>query len=48
VVGAVAGSKSGDCDWVSFGRPVAPDSLHHQQLIERLGSAALANIARRN
>jgi hypothetical protein len=48
VVGAVAGSKSGDCDWVSFGKPVAPESLHHQQLIERLGSAALANIAKRN
>jgi hypothetical protein len=46
-VGAVAGSKTGDCDWVSFGKPVAPESLHHQQLIERLGSAALANIAKR-
>ena len=46
-VGAVAGSKTGDCDWVSFGTHVKPDSLHHQQLVERLGPAALANIAER-
>jgi len=46
--GGVAGSKDGDCDWVSFGAHVKPDSLHHQQLVERLGPAALANIARRD
>jgi hypothetical protein len=47
VVGAVAGSQMGDCDWVSFGTRVKPDSLHHQQLAERLGPAALDEIARR-
>jgi hypothetical protein len=46
-VGGVAGSKTGDCDWVSFGSPVKPDSLHHQQLLERLGSQAVINIAKR-
>jgi hypothetical protein len=46
-IGGVAGAQSGDCDWVSFGAHVKPDSLHHQQLLERLGPQALANIARR-
>jgi hypothetical protein len=46
-VGGVAGSKTGDCDWVSFGAHVKPDSLHHQQLLERLGSQAVTNIAKR-
>jgi hypothetical protein len=46
-VGGVAGSKMGDCDWVSFGMHVKPDSLHHQQLLERLGPAAVENIAKR-
>jgi hypothetical protein len=41
------GSRMGDCDWVSSGMAVKPDSLHHQQLLERLGPQALANIASR-
>jgi hypothetical protein len=45
--GGVAGSKSGDCDWISFGMPLKPDSLHHQQLLERLGQAALDNVGKR-
>jgi hypothetical protein len=44
-VGGSGGSRSGDCEWLSFGAPVKPDSLYRAQLADRLGPAGLAAAA---
>jgi hypothetical protein len=39
--GGVAGSRTGDCEWTSFGKHEQPKSLYRAQLADRLGAGAL-------
>jgi hypothetical protein len=43
-IGCQARRRLGDGEFESFGEPVSPPSLYLQQLRDRLGEAALANI----
>ncbi|MGI5818923.1 MAG: hypothetical protein ACOX9R_12595 [Armatimonadota bacterium] len=43
-IGCIAGDRSGDGYWASFGEPVSPRSLYFAQLRERLGDAAVAAV----
>jgi hypothetical protein len=44
-IGCRTPKRSGNGHWESFDRPVEPRSLYRKQLEERLGRAAVANIA---
>ena len=43
-IGCRAKKRDGDGAWASFGEPVLPRSLYLEQLKERLGPEAVANI----